>query len=246
MANPWNPTDEERKLLELLKESALHDYPNPERNGCPGRDFLTQLAFHRSSIPATDPRVDHVVHCSPCFRELTEIRLQGPRNRREGAMIAVTAAAVLAIIVVSFLIFKRAHSNEANRDSQIARGPLTTLKPIPTLLDFRKISVTRDASGEAQHETPKVPRGLLDLTILLPFGSEPGKYDVQIQREVDKPLVTVSGTAVIIDGVTTLRVRLNTSNLPSGRYLLGARRPPLDWVFTPVALAVDPKAETTS
>jgi hypothetical protein len=33
-----------------------------------------------------------------------------------------------------------------------------------------------------------------------------------------------------------LRVRLNTSNLPPNRYLLGARRPPLDWVFAPVTL----------
>ncbi len=142
MANPWNPTEEERKLLELLKESALHDYPNPERNGCPGRDFLTQLAFRRSSIRATDPRVDHVVHCSPCFRELTEIQRQGPRKRRQAPMIAVAAAAVLAIIA-SFWIFRRTHSNEIDNGSPIARGPATILKPISVLLDFRKISVTR-------------------------------------------------------------------------------------------------------
>jgi hypothetical protein len=104
------------------------------------------------------------------------------------------------------------------------------------LVDFRKISVTRGASGEPRYGAPRVPRAFLHLTILLPFGTEAGKYDVQIQREVDKPLVLASGMAVIVDGVTTLRVDLDTSNLPPSRYLLGARRPPLDWVFAPVIL----------
>lgn len=235
MAEPWNPTEEERALLELLKQAALNDYPNPERNGCPGRDFLRELAFRRSSIPVTDPRVDHIVHCSPCFREFTELRDQGQPKRRPTVIIAAATVAVLAI-VLSLWIIARTHSNETNSRSQTASTGAQTLEPISALLDFRKISVTRGASGEAQHETPKVPRGLLDLTILLPFGSEPGAYDVEIQREVDRPLVTASGTAAIVDGVTTLRVRLDTSTLPSGRYLLGARRPPLDWVFAPVSL----------
>ncbi len=105
-----------------------------------------------------------------------------------------------------------------------------------TVVPAREFRMIPGASGETQHETPKVPRGLLDLTILLPFGSEAGKYDVQIQKEIDKPLVVASGSATIVDGVTTLRVRLNTSTLPSRRYLLGARRQPLDWVFAPVTL----------
>jgi len=233
MAEPRNPTEGERQLLKLLKESALHDYPNPERHGCPGRDFLRQLAFHRSSIPASDPRVEHVVHCSPCFREFTEIREQAPRRYRT-ALIAA-AAAVLAI-AVSVWIFTRSRSAETITHPQIAqnRGPVR--KPISAFIDFRKISVTRGASGEPRYNAPKVPRGVLSLTILLPFGTEAGKYEVQIQREVDKPLVIASGTAVIADGVTTLRVRLDTSNLPPNRYLLGARRPPLDWVFAPVIL----------
>jgi len=235
MAEPWNPTEEERQLLELLKESALHDYPNPERKGCPGREFLSQLAFHRSSIRASDPRVDHVVHCSPCFRDFTEIREHGHRRRRPALMVAVAAAAVLAILL-SFWIFRPTHWSETNTHSQIAAEQRPALKPTSVLLDFRKISVTRGASGETRYETPKMIRGLLDLTILLPFGSEAGKYDVQIQREVDKPLVTASGKAVIVDGATMLRVRLDTSNLVPGRYLLGARRPPFDWVFAPVTL----------
>jgi hypothetical protein len=235
MSEPWKPTEGERELLELLKESALHDYPNPERQGCPGRDFLRQLAFHRSSIPATDPRVDHVVHCSPCFREFTEIREQTPRKHLPALIVAAAAAAVLAIVLAVWM-FTRTRSGETITHPQTAQERAPILKPIAALIDFRKISVTRGASQEPRYNTPKVPRGLLDLTILLPFGTEAGKYDVEIQRQVDKALVTTSGTAVIVDGITTLRVRLNTSNLPPNRYLLGARRPPLDWVFAPVTL----------
>ncbi|HWF45991.1 MAG TPA: hypothetical protein VG168_03210, partial [Bryobacteraceae bacterium] len=60
MGNEQEPTGEERELLDLLSESALNDYPNPERIGCPGEVFLRQLATDRKSVPIRDPRLDHV------------------------------------------------------------------------------------------------------------------------------------------------------------------------------------------
>src|SRR3954470_13408752 len=32
--------EQRRTMLDLLEQAALHDYPNPERIGCPGADFL--------------------------------------------------------------------------------------------------------------------------------------------------------------------------------------------------------------
>src|SRR4051812_9962975 len=97
MADTWDSSGEERHFLDLLAKSALNDYPNPERVGCPGREFLRTLAFNRKSIPLTDFRLDHVVHCSPCFRELTEMKAIGnTRRTRTWATLGI-AAAVLVI-----------------------------------------------------------------------------------------------------------------------------------------------------
>jgi hypothetical protein len=67
------------------------------------------------------------------------------------------------------------------------------------------------------------------LTVLLPFGRDAGKYEIEIFKEVGKPLISSSGEAVIGNGTTKLNVSVNTSSLPSGSYLLGVRQPPLEW-----------------
>lgn len=68
-------TDEQGQLmLQLLEEAALHDYSNPQREGCPGSEFLFRLACDRGSIDITDARLTHVARCSPCFTEFRSFR----------------------------------------------------------------------------------------------------------------------------------------------------------------------------
>jgi hypothetical protein len=68
-------TDEQGQLmLELLEQAALHDYPNPQRSGCPGSEFLFRLACDRGSIDISDARLTHVARCSPCFTEFRSCR----------------------------------------------------------------------------------------------------------------------------------------------------------------------------
>jgi hypothetical protein len=55
-----------------LRAESRHAYPNPTRQGCPSDDFLRQLATDRSSVAFDDPRVSHVVRCSPCFQQMEE------------------------------------------------------------------------------------------------------------------------------------------------------------------------------
>lgn len=66
--------EQERRVLELLEGLVVIDYANPERMGCPGAQFLRMLAHSRRDISLRDPRLDHVVHCSPCFREYAALR----------------------------------------------------------------------------------------------------------------------------------------------------------------------------
>lgn len=228
MISPWGSKGEERELLRLLSESALNDYPNPQRLGCPGDDFLHKVAYHRKLIPPSDPRLDHVVHCSPCFHEFKDFQAAATRERNRRWAAITTVAAVIVIGVALWII-----------------GPFTGMigpsrintTPIIAQIDLQNRSITRGGPVPLQkNDGILVPRGRLRLTILLPSGSDEGDYHVQVLREIDKPLIASFGQAEVVEGVTKLSVTLNTSSLFPGKYLLGIRHPPLDWVFDPITV----------
>ncbi|MCU1329094.1 MAG: hypothetical protein JWN34_4464, partial [Bryobacterales bacterium] len=70
------PPHLERQLLDASEQAALRDFPNPDRVGCPGTEFLRTLAADRRSVSVRDPRLDHVTHCSPCFTEFARFRAE--------------------------------------------------------------------------------------------------------------------------------------------------------------------------
>ena len=229
MADEWKSEGEERELLELLAKSALNDYPNPERIGCPGREFLERLAFNRKSIPLSDPRLDHIVHCSPCFRELSEIKAARKKKTRR-IWIGLAAAAALILIGLGVWL------SGGFRGVAFPAGGGTSV-PIMAQIDLQNSSIPRGAPSESQqNQVISIPRGRLNLTVLLPFGSDAGKYEIEIFKEVGKPLISSSGQAVIGNGVTKLIVSVETSSLAPGSYLLGVRQPPLGWAFNPITV----------
>lgn len=229
MADEWQAEGEERELLDLLAKSALNDYPNPERIGCPGHEFLERLAFNRKTIPLSDPRLDHIVHCSPCFRELTDLRATAKRKRR-GAWIGVAIAAALILIGAGLWI------TGGLRSIGLLSGGGTS-SPMVAQIDLQNASRHRGVPSQSQQNgSSTIPRGRLELTILLPFGSDGGQYDVQIFKEIGKPLITSSGNAVIGNGVTRLTLSVNTSSLSPGSYLLGIRERPLEWDFSAITI----------
>lgn len=226
MADTSDSSAEERHLLDLLARSALNDYPNPERVGCPGQEFLQTLAFNRKSIPLNDPRLDHVVHCSPCFRELTELK-SAAKSHRQRVWIASSAAA--AVVVTGVALWG---TGTLRRILPSSSG---SPAPILAQIDLQNRAMTRGAPTTFPKMEPiRIPSGPLKLSILLPIGSEPGLYQLEVLKDVDKPLITESGQASIINGTTTLNISVNTSSLSPGTYLLGIRQPPLDWAFNPI------------
>ena len=229
MADELGAEGEERELLELLAKSALNDYPNPERIGCPGRDFLERLAFNRKSIPLSDPRLDHVVHCSPCFRELTDIRASAKKKRRATWIGAAIAAALVLVGAGVWL-------TGGLRRIGTPGGTGTSARMVAQI-DLQNASRHRGAPSQSQEKgVSPIPRGPLELTILLPFGSDAGRYDVEIFKEIGKPLISSSGNAVIGNGVTKLNVSVDTSSLSPGSYLLGIRQSPLGWDFNAITV----------
>ena len=89
-------------------------------------------------------------------------------------------------------------------------------------LDLKNSSPLRGSEvGPGNPVSRFLPNKKLDLAIYLPFGSEPGKYEIQL-RKAGQVLVTVEATAVLKQGSTDLHA-IDLSKCPPGGYLVTLR-----------------------
>jgi hypothetical protein len=217
--------EQERAMLELLEQAALHDYPNPDRIGCPGAEFLKRLASNRRSIALSDARLDHVTRCSPCFREFVEFRDGHKRSVFTRRAVLATGGGALA----------------AGLATVLARRPKSPSNPS---IDYQQIRINLfdyaanrgvDSQPRTTAAQPDLPRKHLELRITLPFTSPEGKYEVQILEASGKPTGLISsGMAQIENGKTMLSVKMDLTSLSPNRYQVGIRRVPFDWMPVPV------------
>jgi hypothetical protein len=229
MAEEHLSPQEERRILDLFERSALADYPNPDRVGCPGTPFLRRLAYDRKSIPLTHPALDHLPHCSPCFTEFVEFRNQARRRRILTRVCALAAAVALTVVAGWYML----------RPRQVPPSQIVATNRPEAFKDFRINLQNRSVPRGERAPSDKpltVPREQLRLSIELPLASEPGLYEAQILAAPDRPLVQASGTATMNDGLTVLIIQADLRSIPPGRYFLGFRRPPWDWTYIPIAL----------
>lgn len=204
--------------------------PNPAREGCPSRDVLEALA--RRARPMEDPGYEHLAKCSPCFKEFRAVqqadvaRTAAVRLRRR---IAYAAAAVLAVAAVgSFFVVQRSRGPAA--------GASTTGVEQSAKLDLRPFAVTRNDQPTVEPGSLVLPRGRLNVIILLPVGYEPGEYEMQVLDAEFQVRASAKGTAAIRDFVTTLEASLDLSALSPGRYRLAVRRQGAEWRLFPTTL----------
>lgn len=210
----------DRALHGALASIASTRFPNPERKDCPPARTLRKIA--RKTLPITDPAIDHVAHCSPCFNELHELRA-GMRSRRKAWSAAAVAAVVVAAVALGYVAFQ-------------AEAPIDPT-PEAAVLDLRGLSPTRGGVPDpgAPPTVLSLPRRVLDLTVQLPIGSADGAYEVALQQGED-PLLVANGAASIQNGIATLRVRIDTRELSEGEYQLGWRQDGLNWRLYPLIL----------
>jgi hypothetical protein len=82
----------------------------------------------------------------------------------------------------------------------------------------------------------ELPRGMVELTLLLPVGSEPGPYDVQVLDSERRPLAFAQGEATIREFVTTLPVKHRSCRRRPGDYELAVRREGDGWRTFPASV----------
>jgi hypothetical protein len=214
--------EQRRATLKLLEKSALTDYPNPDRIGCPDSAFLRRLATDRKSIPLSDGRLEHVVRCSPCFAEFVEFRDAAKhRITRRRAFIGVVAAAAAALAALAI------RSTTGPSDLQYEHAEI----------DLLKTGTERGAYSGPSSVRVDLPRKPLALAITLPFASPTGDYEVQVLRSDGTPSgLKWSGKAYLSDGKTILKLRINLSSLPPDDYQLGYRHVPFDTIPVPIKI----------
>jgi hypothetical protein len=201
--------------------------------------------------------LDHMTCCSPCFSEFSAFVDQARRRKRLALiglcalfLVVIGFAAWLAVSQwrskPGDSITRKAPSTERpepKRTPQDQKAPepgpqeprpeIAREQPPPriyrnVILDVRDQSVARGESPKPpERNYPKIPRGLLNLSIYLPFGSEAGEYHLTIYKDPAKPLLSTTGIARIRQGITIVRIKVDASQMPPGVYILESR--PADW-----------------
>lgn len=192
--------------------------PNPERIGCPPREVLIALA--RKQRPIGDPAYEHLAKCSPCYLEVRSIQEADKLRRRRRFVWAASAAVVLIAAGVAWMLL-------AGPGRRATGGT-----ELQAQLDLRPYALTR---GTQRSKLPplSLPRGRTSVTILLPTGSEPGRYEVQVLDSQLASKASAAGDASLQDHVTTLRTTLALDNVAPGNYQLAVRRNGEEWQLFP-------------
>jgi hypothetical protein len=72
------PDDDNARFEREIDDILSNANPNPARTGCLSRLVLAKLAHRATSL--NDPRWQHLLNCSPCYREFLELREEYTRT----------------------------------------------------------------------------------------------------------------------------------------------------------------------
>jgi hypothetical protein len=236
---------DEQRLGESLRKFFLSSHPNPDRDGCPDQKLIRDLAFHKKlSNPQLFEQVTvHMSECSECvgdaMRYVDEYRQQKRRHRHVRIAMAIAASILLAVAL--WVIWRIQPKPEMAVKSPeapvqmpanpvVADAGVQTNTP-PEIAPFTPLTINLPLRWRAAADpvTPiTLPRSRLQLDLHLPVGSSDGRYKCRIADKSGKTLKIAEGIARAVKGVTSLKLQLDTSNLPKGDYSLDILEPGFD------------------
>ena len=208
------------RVRKELQASALREFPNPERVGCP--DPLVLDAISRRKREMTQEQLHHITHCSPCFQTFLSVREELGKRRAIRFRLAVAACA--AAIAVGAIIY--AVADRSTSPTQLAF--LST----PATLDLRPLSEYRGTdAGRAAEAKPTLilPRKNLHLTLYFPVGADEGPYTLQLLDGQLHALLKQHLTATLQNHVVTAMADLDLRSFSPGAYTLAMQRIGDEW-----------------
>jgi hypothetical protein len=213
--------DRARVMDDELDEIFGGANPNPERVGCPPREVLSALA--RKQRPIEDPAYLHLAQCSECYAEARALQRStgsGSRTFPSATRMMAAAAIVLMIVGGTWLLGRI----ERRDTSQPAASTSQAIE-----LDLRRHAIERSDQSTRVEQPVLLPRGHLSVTMLLPAGSAPGAYEVELIDADRQSRTSATGTAILREFVTTLQIELDLSTLSPGPYQLRIRHRDEGW-----------------
>jgi hypothetical protein len=204
---------DEKRILDALGRGLLKEFPNPDRTGCPGSDVLKRIASHEMPLAEAEKWLDHLTSCSPCYRDFCQF--QAAYQRRRTRTFFAIAAGILIVASLAGWAFLVRHKESFVDQTAV--------------LDLRNRSIPRGTEPNEGEQPLKMSRAARHLDIYLPFGSPEGSYEIRITNTVGDAVLSANCVASLNDGVTSVRMVVNLSSVPSGEYVLQVRRPNLEW-----------------
>lgn len=227
-------------VWEELQQSLRDQFPNPQRQGCPGPKILESIARGKMPLSQAEGWLDHLGHCSPCFQDFDAIRVRRARYRRLTWGTAAAAIVILCSAPVLRILHNKYPPVRAGLHSagSAPTSPQTSIAP-PQLatLNLEHSSITRGPAADS--ELQRLARAQLLISIYLPPGSAPGNYEFQflVNPTDSQPLASVQGTAKIENGQTVLRLATDLSHFEPGEYVIAFRRVGASWVYASVEIS---------
>jgi hypothetical protein len=210
----------EKRILDALGRGLLKEFPNPDRDGCPGSDVLRRIASHAMPLAEAEKWLDHLTSCSPCYRDFSELQA-GYRHRRMQSVLAIAASILIVVGVAGWALFFK------------QKGPPVVQTAV---LDLRNRSVPRGGEANPGDQPLEVSREVKRLNIYLPLGSAEGPYEIRIATTAGSAIFTTDGVASLKDGVTSIEAAVDLPSASSGRYVLEIRRSNSEWNSYPLLL----------
>jgi hypothetical protein len=200
--------------------------PNPERARCPDAGVLRDAG--KKALPIGHPAYKHLTECSACYQEFRRYQQRVHSCRRLGAVVGIAAAVVVAVVGAGYL----------SRSLGVLpwTGDEATPGPQAVLLDYSKASPSRSEAGEPALPPAKLPRAILNATIVLPIGSEPGQYELRLVDRDGAARLERQSAAPLEDFAVRMKVTLDLRSFRPGTYSLELRRPGEDWNPHPVII----------
>jgi hypothetical protein len=202
---------------DIIREFFLRGNPNPKGEGCPNRATLKGIA--ENTLPSNDPARLHLASCSPCFAEFRELKThyekqkvaRRQRQQRLYAILAVAASLLIAVVL---------------RFSEKPLLPTSSRKE--AALSERTVNLWDKGTlrGEEPGEVNiKLPQSQMQLHVILPRLSEPGRYTIGIAHDkAGKNLAEATGVAVASGRHENVTVTLDLRSIQPGVYFLTTTR----------------------
>ena len=235
------PRRKEADLISAAARVFRTGFPNAERIGCPSQETLQSIVKKGRGATEDESVLEHITSCSPCFVQYEQL-LHRERTSKNLRLLALCASVLIAVgLSIWFYAFRGEPSGLKSEPKVVQKEP-SPAQPAPiqykvAVVDLRNRSVVRgEQPSTSEQVAASLPARALDLSVYLPIGSEVGPYEIHLAREAETPLINASGAATLENRIIVLRSRVDLTELPPGRYLLGVRKGEFRWMYYTVAL----------